>query len=442
MNKFIIYIFLFNIIPIVSYGQTIKKTEIDNTKLDSLFKNLHKHELGMGNIAISKHNQLVYQKAFGYALLNKSSTTETFYRIGSVTKMFTAVLIFHFIEKEHLTLGDHLNKFFQKIPNSELITIENLLNHSSGLPNYSDVPDFQEWKFEKKTEKDLLGIIIESKPDFSSGERQEYSNTNFFLLSRNLEKISRKSYQELLEEHIFQKIDLDKTYYEEAADTLRKESKSYKYIKGNWVQEREDIAENHLGAGVIVSTSSNLIKFIDALFSYELIDKNSLNIMTSFDKDYGLGIFKFQFGSSVAYGHEGRINEYYTSLIRFPDVGFSIAYCTNGILYPRDDIVNAVVQICLKNNYTLPNFNGEKINTKKLTELLGEYVSDNMPIKVICKANNDQLIVETQGKPFETININKNYFANYQYGYFFEFQPTQKTLRIKETDNIYLLKKK
>lgn len=65
-----------------------------------------------------------------------------------------------------------------------------------------------------------------------------------------------------------------------------------------------------------------------------------------------------------------------------------------------------------------------------------------MSIKVNCKVDNDQLIVETQGKVFQTININDNYFANYQYGYFFEFQQTKKTLLIKETDNIYTLKKK
>ncbi len=444
MNKLISYILLFNIC--VSFGQTTKKIEIDKAKLDSLFINLDKHKLGMGSLAISKHNQLVYQKAFGYSLLNQSekkiSTTETFYRIGSVTKTFTAVLVFQFIEKGQLSLDDHLNKFFSEVPNSELITVRNLLNHSSGLANYSDKTDFQQWKYEKKSKKDLLAIIEKYKPQFKPGKKHQYSNTNFFLLSLILEKISGESYQKLLQKNIFQKINLKNTYYEEAKDSIRKKSKSYKYTGGNWNQEREDIAENHLGAGVIVSNTSDLLKFIDTLFSYQLIEKKSLNLMTSFDKDYGLGIFKFQFDSSLAYGQEGRINEYYTTLIHFPDVGLSIAYCTNGILYPRDDIISAVVAICLENNYKLPHFNGVKINDKKLTGLLGTYASNTMPIQVTCKADNNQLIVETQGKEFETIKINNNYFANYKYGYFFEFQSEKNTLLIKETDNIYILKKK
>ncbi len=446
MIKLINCILLFNMFFFVSCGQTIKKAEIDNTNLDSLFTNLDKHKLGMGSLAISKNNQLIYQRAFGYTLLNQTekrpSTTESFYRIASVTKMFTAVLVFQLIEKGQLSLDDHLDKFFSEIPNSKLITVRNLLNHSSGLKNYSDVRDFQQWKYEKKSKKELLEIIAKFKGGFTPGKKHKYSNTNFFLLSLILEKISGKAYKKLLEENILQKISLDKTYYEEAGDTLRKESKSYKYINDNWIPEREDIAENHLGAGVIVSTSSDLSKFIDALFLHKLIDKKSLNQMTSFDKEYGLGIFKFQFGYSSAYGHEGRIDEYYTTLIHFPDVGLSISYCTNGILYPRDDIVNAVVQICLKNDYTLPHFSGRKINVKKLTKLMGNYASDNMPIKVTCKVDNDQLIMETQGRGFEAIKIKDNYFANYQYGYFFEFQPTKNTLLIKETDNIYVLKKK
>jgi hypothetical protein len=163
--------------------------------------------------------------------------------------------------------------------------------------------------------------------------------------------------------------------------------------------------------------------------------------MTSFNQDYGLGIFMFQFESTTAYGHEGRINEYYTTLIYFPDSRLVIAYSTNGILYPRDDIVKTVAQICRDGNYTLPNFGGMEVNEKELTNLSGNYASDAIPFEVSCGIVDSKLIVETQGTPFETIMINDNYFANYQFGYFFEFQPKSGILLIKETDNVYTLKK-
>jgi CubicO group peptidase (beta-lactamase class C family) len=315
------------------------------------------------------------------------------------------------------------------------------LNHSSGLSNYSDKTDFQTWKYESKSRDELLEVIKNSNPAFDPGQKHEYSNTNFLMLTLLLEKVSGKPYEKLLMEKILSRIGLSKTYYEAAADTVRKESKSYKYFNGKWVQQREDIAENHLGAGVIVSTPSDLTKFIEALFSFNLINESSIKIMTSFNQDYGLGIFMFQFESTTAYGHEGRINEYYTTLIYFPDSRLVIAYSTNGILYPRDDIVKTVAQICRDGNYTLPNFGGMEVDEKELTNLSGNYASDAIPFEVSCRVVDSRLIVETQGTPFETIMINHNYFANYQFGYFFEFQPKSRILLIKETDNVYTLKK-
>lgn len=445
MNKLIGCAFLLNIFCFVSCSQTNELSPINEAKLDSLFADLYKHNLGMGSIAISKDGELLYQNAFGYALLNQlrnvPSSSETYYRIGSVTKMFTAVLTLQLIEEGRLKLNDPLSAYYPKIPNSELITVMNLLNHSSSLSNYADKPFFKPLKYESIPKEKLLEIIRKSEPNFEPGKRYEYSNTNFVLLSLLLENITGTSYEEMLGEGILSEAGLTNTYYEPAADTVRKESKSYKYIDGEWVQQREDIAENHLGAGAIVSTPSDLVKFMDALFTFQLISEESVNKMTTIHQDYGLGIFKFQFGSNTAYGHEGRLNEYYTTLIHFPDRKLSIAYCTNGIGYPRDDIVKAVVNICIDQNYIPPNFSGIKTNEEELIKLTGNYTSSDRSIEVACKVENGKLMVETQGMPFETTMIKENYFVNYQFGYFFEFQPDKGILFIKEADNIYTLMK-
>ncbi|MCG8307927.1 MAG: beta-lactamase family protein [Cytophagales bacterium] len=412
-------------------------------KLDNLFTELEEYNLGMGSLAISKNHQISYQNAFGYAQMSDSiqSAKETYYRIGSVTKIFTAVLIFQLIEEGQLNLDDRINTYFPEVLNAQLISVENLLNHSSGLSNYSDEPDFQKWKYEAKSRKELLDIVTNTRSTFEPGSQHEYSNSNFLLLSLILEKVSGKSYQRLLNDRILSQVGLTKTYYETAADTVSRKSRSYKYNNGSWDIQREDVAENHLGAGVIVSTPSDLLKFIDALFSFKLIEEESLKKMISTNQDYGSGVFKFQFESDIAYGHEGRINEYYTTLIHFPNSKLSIAYCTNGIGYPRNDIIKAVVHILSDQNYALPNFSGIRSSEEALTEFTGNYASGTMPIEVRCEIENGRLIVETQGSPFETIRISKNYFANYQFGYFFEFLPDKGALLIKETDNVYVLKK-
>lgn len=444
MNPITIFFFLLSTVCCTSCNPPHKTFEIDKMKLDSLFTELEKHNLGMGSLAISIDNQISYQNGFGYAQMRDSvqSSKETFYRIGSVTKMFTSVLIFQLIEEGQLNLDDHVNTFFPEFPNAKLISIKNLLNHSSGLSNYSDEPDFQKWKYEAKSKKELLDVIAKTKSNFEPGSQHEYSNSNFLLLSLIVEKASGKSYQRLLNDRILSQVGLTKTYYEAAGDTGSRKSRSYKYANGSWNIQREDVAENYLGAGVIVSTPSDLLKFIDALFAFKLIDEESVKEMISTNQDYGLGVFKFQFESDFAYGHEGRINEYYTTLIHFPDSKLSIAYCTNGIGYPRDDIIKAVSQIFKNQNYELPNFRGIRSNEQTLAEFTGNYASSTMPIEVTCEIENGRLIVETQGNPFETTRISENYFANYRFGYFFEFLPDKGTLLIKETDNVYALKKK
>src|SRR5690606_33685358 len=170
-----------------------------------------------------------------------------------------------------------------------------------------------------------------------------------------------------------------------------------------------------------------------------LMEEGSVRKMISTNQDYGLGVFRFQFESDFAYGHEGRINEYYTTLIYFPNSKLSIAYCTNGIGYPRDDIIKAVFQISNDRNYKLPNFRGIRSSEETLNEFTGNYASNTMPIEVTSEIENGKLIVKTQGTPFETTRISENYFANYQFGYFFEFLPDKRTLLIKETDNVYVL---
>src|SRR5690606_38821947 len=150
MNPITILFFLLSTVCCTSCHPPHKTVKVDIIKLDSLFTELEKHNLGMGSLAISVNDQISYQNSFGYAQMSDSvqSSKETFYRIGSVTKMFTSVLVFQLIEEGQLNLDDRVSIYFPEVPNAKLISVKNLLNHSSGLSNYSDEPDFQKWKYE------------------------------------------------------------------------------------------------------------------------------------------------------------------------------------------------------------------------------------------------------------------------------------------------------
>lgn len=443
MQKYILTLFLVNLFILVSCSQV--RQEPNKAKLDILFNSISKHDMAFGTIAITQDNNLIYNKGIGYKKLasneNEPSELNTKYRIGSVTKMFTSVIILQLIEEDKLSLTETIESYFPNIPNANKISIQKLLSHSSGLSNYTEVDDFTEWKYTLKSKKELLEVITNLKAKFSPGEQNEYSNTNFLLLSYIIENVCHKSYQEVLNEKIIGKVNLENTYFENISKTELRNSKSYKYSNGEWKQQLDDIAENYMGAGSLVSTPKDLTKFINAVFTNKLLSSRSLKMMTTMNQDYGLGIFKFTFNSNIAFGHEGRINEYYTSLLYFPENKVALAYCTNGILYPRDDIIKKTVQILYNEPNSIPNFDSLEIDEEKVEKIIGNYSSNFMPIKVICKNKNNNLIVETQGTNFIAKPIDENYFMNLNSGYFFEFIPLKEELLIKETDNIYLLKK-
>lgn len=434
----IYFLFIFLFIQ-NSFSQTLNKA-----KLDSLFNTLAQNELAMGSLTISLNGKVQYQKAIGFADRDKKIPAQiiTRYRVGSVSKMFTSVMIFQLMEEGKIKLDQKLSQYFPNLPNADKITISHLLYHRSGLHNYTEDTDFKTWMDKPQTHEHMLEVMKGLKPDFEPDAQASYSNTNFLLLSYIIEKVTKMPYAQALSQRITSKIGLKDTYYGGAIDTKKHESTSYKYGEGSWHKEKETDLSIHSGAGSIVSTPTDLVRFIEALFNNKFISKASLNEMTTMKDGYGMGIFPFEFHGKTAYGHNGRIEEFYSAIRYYPDQKMAMAYCTNGILYPRTDILDGIQKICFNLPYTIPFSKSLTLSNQDLDKYVGRYASDYMPIVINVSKDNTKLLVETQGKVFETQPIAKNYFMHLQTGYFFEFIPEKDELLIKEIDNVYHLKKK
>lgn len=419
---------------------------IEVAKLNSFFNVLDKKGLAMGSVAIAQNGKIQYQRAVGYAYIDSAekipATNATKYRIGSGTKMFTAVIIFQLIQEGKINLQQKLNTYFPDLPNADKITIGNLLNHRSGLHNYTEGTNFQEWMDKPATHEQLIKIIKDKGADFEPGVRAEYSNTNYLLLSYIIEKIDRTSFDVVVKKRITSKISLQDTYYGHAIDISKNESASYKYGGNQWNKEKETDLSIHKGAGSIVSTPADMVRFIDALFNGKLVSQASLKTMTTLVDEYDMGLFPFPHGAKTAFGHNGRIEEFYSSVRYFPDEKLSVSYITNGIIYPRIDIIEAVLKICFNEPFIIPFSQKISFRSEDLDKYLGKYSSDQMPIVVNCTKRADTLLLETQGTTFELVPINTNYFMHSPTGYFFEFFPEKGELRIKELDNVYFLKRK
>lgn len=315
----------------------------DFKQLDSLFDQLSSNDKIMGSMTISKDGKQIYSKSVGYQYksekVKKKTTSATKYRIGSITKTFTAVMIFQLVDENKISLEDKLSKYYPEIPNATQISIANLLNHSSGLYNITTDPNIHDWIYKPSTEKEMVSRIAKNKVDFQPSEKTSYSNTNYILLGYILEQIDEKPYKTLLKERIVDKLGLKNTYVGDSIDIQNNESLSYRYDEENnntLIEAPEIEISNPGGAGNIISNTSDLTTFITGLFNNKLITKESLKLMTTVShKDICYGIFYANMKGFDIYASEGSIDRFQSFLMYVPKTKTALAITVNALNYSK-----------------------------------------------------------------------------------------------------------
>lgn len=385
-------------------------SQINTAKLDSFFSILSEKNKAMGCVAVFNKGKLAYTKAIGYKDEKKSkpANEDTKYRIGSITKMFTAVVVFQLIEEKKLTLNTTLNKFYPTIKNANIITIENLLHHSSGIENITEENNYLSWCDKPISEKEMISKISGYNSEFKPSEKVKYSNSNYILLSYIIQKITKKSYAENIDERIVNKLNLKNTKYGGKINTNENEAKSFilsdKELK---LFETETDMSVPSGAGAIISTPKDLCIFITALFNKKLINENSLNKMKTIDDGMGYGMFSFPFGSKKAFGHTGGIDGFNSMLGYFPNDSLAFCYISNGQNYAINDIAIGVLSICFNKTFVIPTFETKNVDID-LSKLIGTYKSKDIPLKMTISTDGKNLIAQATGQSSFTLSYNGN----------------------------------
>jgi len=401
-------------------------------KLDSLFNGLATYHKSMGSVLITRNDSIVYNRAIGYGVFNDAQkgllNEKSRYRIGSITKMFTAVIIFQLIEEHKLALSTPLSVYFPQIPNSAKITTANLLSHRSGLYNYTS--DWDSWRFKPQTHEQMLGIIISKNPDFEPDIKTAYSNSNYLLLGYIIEIICKTPYAEAVKKRITAKIGLTDTYYGGKTDTGNNEVYSYQRVQETWKQQPETDMSAADGAGAIVSTPSDLSKFIVALFSHRLVNDTSLHQMLTIKDGEGLGIEQLPFYDKPVYGHSGMIDLFQSWLLYFPKEKVSVVYISNGYGgLGINDILKGVLHIYFDKPYTIPNFKVIQLTPEELDRYTGVYTCRQPNMKLTITKEGNALIGQAAGQsafPLESIAQNKFQFS--RAGIVMEFFPDKKEM--------------
>lgn len=415
---------------LLTLGQIGFSQNLDKTKLDNYFNALEQNNKFMGSVAISKNGEIIYTKSIGFEdVENKVKATENSkYRIGSISKSFTTVLILKAVEQKKLNTNQTIDKWFPTIKNAKKITVNHLLSHRSGIHNFTDDKDYLTWNTQPKTEKEMIEIIVKGGSDFNPDSKAEYSNSNFVLLTYILEKTFTKSYSDLLQEFIVKPIGLKNTYVFGKINPSNNECKSYSFA-GSWKTETETDFTVPLGAGAITSTPSDLTMFADALFSGKLLTNESLEIMKTIKDGYGIGLFQIPFYKSVGYGHTGGIDGFSSVYSYFADDKISYALISNGTNINNNDISIAVLSAVYDKPYEIPVFTTFTLTSEDLDKYLGVYASKQIPLKITITKDGNSLIAQGTGQPAGILEATeKDKFKFDKVGAKFEFNPTEKTM--------------
>ncbi len=365
---------------------------LDVARLDTLFNRLEGHHRAIGSILLSKNGKVIYERGFS-SQIAPPNTTETVYRIGSVTKMFTAAMVFRLIEENKLRLDDTLGKWFPQLPNAGKITIDQLLSHHSGLRNITEDTSFMSWQETPRTRTEVLARIAAQATDFAPGEKGEYSNTNFILLGYIIEEVTGRSYADNLSQRLTGPLKLGKTAFDGGG------TQSYAIEGGQWVAFPPSSARIAGGAGGIVSTVGDMARFIEALFLRRYISEEHLKQMMTLKDGYGRGMVRFPFYDRFGYGHNGRIDNFNTSLAFFPKDSLVLSIVTNGLNYNFNNILIGVLSTCYGRPYSVPEFGKAlTLSPGQLKRLEGVYTAKSIGMDLTVTATEAGLTAQALGQ--------------------------------------------
>ncbi|ARV08814.1 D-alanyl-D-alanine carboxypeptidase [Winogradskyella sp. PC-19] len=384
----------------------------DTKQIDDYLNVLEANNKLMATISVTKDGNQFYNKAVGFADVssNVKNTNETKFRIGSITKAFTAVMIFQLIDEKRLTLDTPLSLYFNEIPNASKITIANLLNHSSGLFNITNASDFGEWMLGSSSRADMLKRLKSYDVDFNPGDKTAYSNTNYILLGYIIESIDKDIYAQALERRITSKIDLKDTYFGGKIDSENNESHSYAIENIKWSKQLETDMSNPGGAGAIVSTSSDLTKFMDALFTGKLMSDSSFEAMKKTnDGETCHGIFYANLDGLDIYASEGGIDGFQSMLIHVPKTKVTIALTANALSFSKMQIMLSVLGVTNGQSIIMPVFTELQLTEEQVKIYEGEYASSEVPYKLIFKANGTVLMGAPEQSNLQELRATKQH---------------------------------
>jgi CubicO group peptidase (beta-lactamase class C family) len=298
---------------------------------------------GAAVIAV-RDGRTVLRKAYGMADLELGVPLQPgmVFRIGSMTKQFTAVAILMLVEEGKVAVSDPITKFLPDYPTGgRTITVEHLLTHTSGIKSYTDMDDFLANMRKDYTVKELIDHFKSQPMEFEPGEKYQYDNSGYFLLGAIVEKASGMGYEAFLKKRIFDVVGMPRTSVESTSRIIPGRARGYSKTGDTWTNADWLSMTQPYSAGALVSTVDDLAKWDAALYTGKLLRPETLQLGFTPHRlkdgkpiDYGYGWQPGTWEGFTVIQHGGGINGFVSMGVRVPERKVYVAVLSNRTAEP------------------------------------------------------------------------------------------------------------
>lgn len=358
MKKAIYLKYLLLVITVLSLNSQSIVSAQNLTKIDSLLQEKYPDNAPGATFLISKNGSVIYKKAFGLANLelNVPMKTNNVFKIGSLTKQFTAISILMLIEKGKLNLDDEITKFIPDYPtNGNKITIHHLLTHTSGIKNYTKIKGLKAIAQKDLTPLELINFSKNESIDFVPGEKYKYNNSGYVILGYIIEKVTGQSYADFVEERIFKKLEMTSSQYASQREVIQNRVSGYQK-KDSYINRMDFSLTLAYSAGGLMSTVDDLFKWQEAIKNNLLVSKETTEkAFTNYTlnngehTNYGYGWHIKTINNNQTFEHGGATWGFKSMGVYFPDLDIYVIGLSNCLCNSPTKITREIAELAAKN---------------------------------------------------------------------------------------------
>jgi CubicO group peptidase (beta-lactamase class C family) len=375
----------------------------DVPRMEQVIQSFVSDQHFMGSVLVARGNEIILDKGYGFANLEWDipNSPSTKFRLGSITKQFTAASILLMEERGKLNVSDPVKKYMPDAPAAwDKVTIFNLLTHTSGIPSFTSFPDYASIEPFTTTPAQLVKLFRDKPLDFQPGEKWSYSNSGYVLLGYLIEKISGKSYERFVQENIFTPLGMKDSGYDSNSAIIPHRAAGYSPSPNGPVNAGYINMTVPLSAGGLYSTTDDLLRWEQSLFGGKLLSPASLQKMTTpFKDDYACGLMIHTATGHKVIEHGGGIEGFTTMLAYYPEDKLTIVVLSNFNGPAPPDIASKLAALAHGEKVVLLSERKEvTVDPKLLDGYVGNYELAPKFILTVTREG-ERLITQATGQP-------------------------------------------